>query len=391
MNSLNRAALGAAAGGCLLLASPSVLAAAGDTEAGLRAQVQQQAKQLREQASLLEQLSARLAALEGTAQSTGAAPSSGAGVDAQLAAAIADTRQDDMAILQAQVAQLAATGGGGGGNVRWRKGGPEFRSSDGQFTFHPRGRVMVDFSSTHGSAFDARNITGTDLASGRLGAEGRMGPLGYKIDADFAGNDVSLKDTYLSWDTRVSGLPTEIYVGNKLKDRGLDGSTSGVNTPFMQRNAVASVGAQQSGYYGLGVTTKVIGDGWHASVAVTGDDIGNDSTASDTVAYLLRAHWNPLRGQAGFVHLGGWYWYENLGQDVGSINKRPLRSRWAGTATCACRPAPSPTSPTTAPGGWSWAECMVRSGPSPNKPPAPSSHVRSTRSTSGRHRSTQAG
>ena len=76
---------------------------------------------------------------------------------------------------------------------------------------------MVDFSSTHGSAFDARNITGTDLASGRLGAEGRMGPLGYKIDADFAGNDVSLKDTYLSWDTRVSGLPTEIYVGNKLR------------------------------------------------------------------------------------------------------------------------------------------------------------------------------
>lgn len=61
MNSLKRAALGAAAGGCLLLASPSVLAAAGDTEAGLRAQVQLQAKQLRDQASLLEQLSARLA------------------------------------------------------------------------------------------------------------------------------------------------------------------------------------------------------------------------------------------------------------------------------------------------------------------------------------------
>ncbi|MFX5793435.1 hypothetical protein ABTD98_20415, partial [Acinetobacter baumannii] len=89
---------------------------------------------------------------------------------------------DDMAILQAQVAQLAATGGGGGGNVRWRKGGPEFRSSDGQFTFHPRGRVMVDFSRTHGSACDARNTPGPDRASGRRGAEGRMGPLGYKID-----------------------------------------------------------------------------------------------------------------------------------------------------------------------------------------------------------------
>ncbi|MHC1668313.1 hypothetical protein ACODUO_04060 [Stenotrophomonas maltophilia] len=217
MNSLKRAALAAAAGGGLLLASPSVLAAASDTEAGLRAQVQEQARQLREQATLLQQLSARLAALEGGTQGAAAVPGSDANVDAQVAAAIADTRQDDLAILQAQVAQLAATGGGGDGNVRWRKGGPELRSSDGQFTFHPRGRVLVDFSTTHGSGFDARNVTGTDLASGRLGAEGQMGPLGYKIDADFAGNEVSLKDTYLSWDTRMGGLPTEIYVATSSR------------------------------------------------------------------------------------------------------------------------------------------------------------------------------
>ncbi|KAG0750910.1 hypothetical protein G6F24_014820 [Rhizopus arrhizus] len=189
---------------------------------------------------------------------------------------------------QAAVDAARAVGYVGAGTVEFIAG------PDGDFYFMEMNtRLQVEHPVTE-------YITGTDLASGRLGAEGRMGPLGYKIDADFAGNDVSLKDTYLSWDTRLGGLPTEIYVGNKLKDRGIDGGTSGVNTPFMQRNAVASVGAQQSGYYGLGVTTKVIGDGWHASVAVTGDDIGNDSTASDTIAYLLRAHWNPLRGQAGF-------------------------------------------------------------------------------------------
>ncbi|WP_367380644.1 OprO/OprP family phosphate-selective porin [Stenotrophomonas cyclobalanopsidis] len=331
MNVLNRAALAAAAAGCLSLAAPHALAAPPATEAELRAQVQQQAEQLRQQSALLEALSARLAALEHAAPAGGAAVAAADPVQAQVATAIASTRQDDMALLQAQVAQLAATGGGGGGNTRWRKGGPEFRSSDGQFTFHPRGRVLVDFSSTHGSGFAARNITGTDLASGRLGAEGQMGPLGYKIDADFAGNEVSLKDTYLSWDTRLGALPTEVYLGNKLKDRGLDGGSSGTATPFMSRNAVASVGAQQSGYYGLGLTTKLIGEGWHASLAVTGDDIGNDSTASDTIAYLARAHWNPLRGQQGFVHLGGWYWYEDLGNDVTSINKTsPVALGWNG-------------------------------------------------------------
>jgi len=120
-------------------------------------------------------------------------------------------------------------------------------------------------------------------------------------------------------------------VGNRLKDRGLEGGSSGTTTPFLSRNAVASVGAQQSGYYGLGVTTKVIGEGWHASLAVTGDDIGNESTANDTIAYLARAHWNPVRGQRGFVHLGGWYWYEDLGNDVTSINKTsPVALRWNG-------------------------------------------------------------
>ncbi|KAF1016326.1 MAG: Porin P [Stenotrophomonas maltophilia] len=341
MNPLHRAALAAAAGTCLSLAAPQALAAPSTAETELRAQVQQQSEQLRQQGALLDALNARLAALEHAGATAGSVPAVTAQgtampvadpFQAQVAAAIADTRQDDMAILQAQAAQLAATGGGGGGgNVLWRKGGPEFRSSDGQFSFHPRGRVLVDFSSTHGSGFPTRNITGTDLASGRLGAEGQMGALGYKIDADFAGNEISLKDTYLSWDTRLGDLPTEVYIGNKLKDRSLDGGTSGTNTPFMSRNAVASVGAQQSGHYGLGITTKVIGDGWHASLAVTGDDIGNASTASDTIAYLLRAHWNPLRGKDGFVHLGGWYWYEDLGNDVTSINKTsPLALGWNG-------------------------------------------------------------
>ncbi|PZQ18752.1 MAG: porin [Rhodanobacter denitrificans] len=312
----------------LALGSGTAIAAdAADAE--LRALLRQQSALIERQAEQIEALGARLAALENAAGAASATASDPA--QAQVDAAIADTRQDDLAILQAQVAQLAANGGGGDGNIRWRRGGPELRSEDGRFTFHPRGRVLVDFTSTHGSSFGPRNITGTDLASGRLGAEGQIGPLGYKIDADFAGNAVRLKDTYVSWDTRVIGRPAEFYFGNKLKDRSLDGATSSMFTPFMERNAVASVGAMQSGYYGLGTTMKLFGDRWHATVSVTGDDIGNADDASDTIAYLARAHWNPLKGSDGFLHLGGWYWDEHLGDDVTSINKTsPIALGWNG-------------------------------------------------------------
>lgn len=316
-----------AAGALMGLAALPAFAADTASEAELRALIRQQAEQIRLQSEQLQALNQRLSALEGGAATAAspAAPASPADpVQAQVDAAVAQTRQDDLAILQAQVAQLAAGGGGGGdGNVRWRRGGPELRSADGEFTFHPRGRVMVDFSSTRGSDFDARNINGTEMRQVRLGAEGTMGPLGYKIDADFADNDVSIKDAYLSWDTRLGGVPAEFYAGNKLKDRSIDGATTLTRTPFMERNAVASVGSPESGYFGLGGQMKLIGQNWHYSLGITGDDLGNAGAESDALTFTTRAHWNPVKRPAGFLHLGGWYVHEDFGADVESINKVP--------------------------------------------------------------------
>lgn len=304
----------------LAASSPHALAEAAASDADLRALVRAQAEQIRE-------LNRRLSELERKQAGGGAADPA----QAQVAAAVADTREDELAVLRAQVAQQAATGGGNGDGSRmsWRRGAPEWRSSDGNLRFRPRGRLLLDQSFTRGSSFAARNLSGSDLASARLGAEGAFGPLGYKVEAEFAGNAVSLKDAYLSFDTEFGGREAEFYLGNKLKDRSIDGATSGIATPFMERNAVASVGGMQSGYFGLGLTAKLFGERWHASVAVTGDDVGNAGDSSDTVAYLSRAHWNPLKRGDGFVHLGGWYWYEKLGADVASINKTsPIALGW---------------------------------------------------------------
>ncbi|WCE06181.1 porin [Pseudoxanthomonas sp. JBR18] len=367
MNPIRSSALAAAVAVALGATSLPALAADAATEAQLRKMVELQAQQIAQQQQQIAAMNARLSALE---QGAPAPADAATGTQAQVAAAVADTRQDDdLAILKAQVAQMAVKGTGGNGNVSWRKGGPEFKSADGSFTFHPRGRALMDFSTTRGSGYDDRNVTGTDFSSVRLGAEGTMGALGYKVEADFAGNGVTLKEVYASYDTRIGGLPTEFYLGNKLKDRSIEGATGGTTTPFMTRNAVASVGGMDSGFFGLGLTTKVYGDNWHASLAVTGDDAGNDSDANDTIAYLTRVHWNPIKRASGFMHVGGWYWYENLGRDVTSINKTsPVALGWNGEVRISASSISDPTNDHAWGAelggvwrsGWAFAETTVR-------------------------------
>lgn len=316
---------------CIALALPVGAACAQDamSESELVALVRAQAEQLRQQSEQIAAMNARLAALEGGTRTAAVASTTTPAtavdpVQAQVDAAIADTRQDDdLAILQAQVAQLAATGtGSGGGNVSWRRGGPTFRSADREFSFHPRGRIMADYAATRGSNYDARNIQGTEMRAVRLGAEGQIGAVGYKVDVDFADNVTSVKDAYLSYDTRLFGVPAEIHLGNKLKDRAIDSATTLVRTPFMERNAVASVGMPNTGYFGLGAQLKLLGNGWHASIGVAGEDVDNVGNDDDSVAWNARAHWNPIRGADGFVHVGGWYWTESLSAPT-AINRTP--------------------------------------------------------------------
>ncbi|MFT4047760.1 MAG: porin [Solimonas sp.] len=323
-----KTALAAAIGGTLLACA--LPASAGDdaSNATLLKLIRQQAEQIR-------QLEARLAAVEAQKRaapdSNAAAPAAPedavaaqqATTRAQVDAAVADSQQSQLDALQAQVAQLAAGGGADSGNVRWTDGGPEFRSADGFFTFHPRGRVLLDFSHTDGSVYDARNISGTEGRDLRLGGEGSIGALSYKIDVDFSDQLTSVKDAWIEYDAKILGIPAEFTLGNQLKDRSIDGTGTLSRQPFMERNAVASVGSGVNGYYGLGGFVKFYGDSWHLGASITGDDLDNEGTDSDSIMYAVRAHWNPIKGAQGFVHVGSWYWYEKLASDVTTINNAP--------------------------------------------------------------------
>lgn len=292
--------------GTALGAGLPMAASAQGQEASLRQLLERQSAQI-------EALQQRLAALEAERGET--APSD------------VDALRDEIEALQLQLAQsqLAPAAGQSerNGATSWRYGGPELRSADGFYRLRVRGRVLFDTSTTRGSAYDARNISGTELRAARLGAQGVIGSMRYKVDADFADDEVSIKDAWIGFSGRRLGLPMELFLGNRLKDRSIDGSGTLARNPFMERNAVAQVGAAVNGYYGLGAHLKVFGRSWHLGGSIAGDQISNTGNESDSITYSIRGHWNPVKTGTGFVHLGSWYYYEKLADDVVSINNVP--------------------------------------------------------------------
>ncbi|UPG84499.1 OprO/OprP family phosphate-selective porin [Luteibacter aegosomatis] len=290
-------------------------------------------KLIKAQAAEISDLKKRLAAVEHERQPTATAPSVASVTpatpppnhDAQVEAAIADTRESELAVALAR-----GTGGGGSSSnsVRWGRGGeagPTFRSDDGYFSFKPNGRLLIDFTRTGGSSYDTRNISGAQITSARLGGEGTIGALGYHVEADFADNEVALRQTYLTYATKLFGHTAKFYLGNFLKDLGTEGSSESARVPFMLRNAATAVGQPVVSYFGMGAQMRVYGDNWHYSLSVNGN-APNSSTSgknTDSTTYLTRAHWNPIKTSDGFLHVGSWYYYEKISDGVTSINNTP--------------------------------------------------------------------
>jgi phosphate-selective porin OprO/OprP len=133
----------------------------------------------------------------------------------------------------AQIAQTAQTTAAAAPSVAF-KGAPEIKGEDG-WTFKPRGRANIDAgfvsapSSTGAdSGFDAetRRI--------RLGVSGKIpGGFGYKIEADFAENEVALTDAIITY--KDGGLT--LSAGQHNNFQGLEELSSSLHTSFIERSA----------------------------------------------------------------------------------------------------------------------------------------------------------
>lgn len=278
------------------------------------------------QQAQIARLEARLAALEGApATTTSAARQSAQATPSQRTPAPLGQSLPSDAHPPSLDARLARIEQAQKENVHvdWSKGTPEFTSGDGRLSFRPRGRILLDWGSTTGSTVAARNLTATQARSLRLGFEGSVGKhLSYLLEGDFADNEIAIKSAYLAWTTRVMGQQAEFALGNRLNDRGLDGSSGTISVPFLERNVVGAGIIPVRGFFGLGAAARLYGDGWHVGVQVSGDDIDNPGTAGDGLTIGARAHWNPVKTARWILHLGTWAFHERLASDV----SRPTRS-----------------------------------------------------------------
>lgn len=217
------------------------------------------------------------------------------------------------------VAQAAAAPS----SVDWSTGLPEMRSPDGGFTFKPRIRVTADVSSTFGSDYPERDITTTELRGLRLGGQGKLpGGFSYWIEGDIADNAVSVANAFVAYTTKWGGRDLELSAGQRLNDRGVEGGTAEDQTPFLERSLMVSTIGPERGAYGVGVSSKLTGSVWHASLSVTGDAISGGTT-NDSVTLMGRTHWSPFKTDAGFLHLGGWAFVEDLTPNA-SVASRSL-------------------------------------------------------------------
>jgi phosphate-selective porin OprO/OprP len=244
--------------------------------------------------------------------------------------------QAQMAALQKEVqeAKAAAANSGGGDldlKVKW-KGAPELSSSDGKFKFKIRGRVMTDYDGIDQDTpiTGEGDISAVELRRARLGVEGVLFyDWKYKFEADFADNEVAVKDAYVAYANWWKSLEmSEIRAGNFYVYDSVEEVTSSRFITFNERAAFIDafwtsgdgdrqIGAGvllgdehwsfQAGWYGASV-----GDANNIPGAGAWDDDKSTASVRGTVAPINR----DVNGVHQLVVFGASYRH----RDSGTLN-----------------------------------------------------------------------
>lgn len=261
----------------------------------------------------LLRLSQRIQELEsGIAQNAQAAKA--AQTNAQLAQNAASTAQTaaQSATDTAQAANLAVNSA----TQVTLKASPEIKDNRG-FTFKPRGRINIDTGFV-----SAPSSTGADQSLNaiarriRLGATGKVaGGFGYKIEADFSGNEVALTDAIVSY--QDGGL--KLQAGQFNPFWGLEEISSSLHTSFIERSAWTDVFPLERR---VGASAAYSTSDFMIQAGVFSDnseDLPNDNTSFDS-----RIVYAPKVGSTQF-HVGGSVHYNMLaqGSDI-RYRQRPL-------------------------------------------------------------------
>lgn len=150
-------------------------------------------------------------------------------------------------------------------------------TKDGMFEFNIRGRLYADYINATDSD-GTMNVSGTEFRTARLGIEGKAWKdIKYKFEADFAGNEVSVKDAYMQMSTSVG----KITVGQFKTPNSLDEQTSSRHISLMER---ASFTDAFSFAREMGIGWSNGGSNWTAKAGLFKGSISDDGQGALTLA-----------------------------------------------------------------------------------------------------------
>ncbi|MWV28130.1 porin [Aurantiacibacter rhizosphaerae] len=200
--------------------------------------------------------------------------------------------------------------------TKWA-GAPEFET-EGGWSFKPFGRLNIDAGTINAPASAGRpDGFGSEIRRARLGFSGDIpGGFGYKIEVDFAGDEVAVTDALITYDDG----PLTLTVGQHNNFQSLEELTSSRWSSFMERAAFTDAfGFERR----LGVSAQVdVTDTILLQAGVFTDNIAD--IPGDTWSGDARIVASPKMGETQ-LHFGGSVHYTDVADgDTVRYRQRPL-------------------------------------------------------------------
>lgn len=293
---------------------------------------------IRSQAEQIEKLNRRLDTMDGAARrapaGTGATPSQTQIQTLERKVNTLEqktkTAETDAAAARKQAEEAKKTAEASDLGVKFKWGpAPTIQSTDGQWSFKVRGRLFTDFNLVR-SEDDPRDVggsridtTSTELRAARLGVEGKIfKDFRYKLEADFADNEVDIKDAYMEYAGLALRPISSVRIGQYKTPNSLEEQTSARYTTFMERAAFTDA-FDLDRRIGAGVGSK--GENWTADVGLFSQNNGeNSSSVTEGYAAAGRGTYafTGVAASQDLLHTGASVRYRNLDNDVDNDQAR---------------------------------------------------------------------
>lgn len=197
-------------------------------------------------------------------------------------------------------------------------------SQDGNFAWEIGGRVQADVAAYDNDTDNTGTATeigsGHEIRRARLEMKGKLWKVwGLKLQADFAGNEVEIKDAFINY---AGFKPASITVGHFKEPFSLEELTSSKYITFMERAAPNVFAPGRS----MGVMVNGdVSDMVTLAGGVFGDGLESGGDADGTSYGITgRATFSPVHEDGRVIHLGAAGSYRNANQG----NSLRLRERF---------------------------------------------------------------